>query len=240
MAEEQRLPDVPGLASPPPRLPETPQAHSEGAASHVGSPQTPITLPSSPDEPQWAKRLRHIGPLGPLISPVVLLISAFVALIVFFEARKQNATQRENSTEQLTQLRNSLTQNNLTTIYTLGSEILKFQQAHPKLAKFFDKELRPSTTEEQLKEEYEKLSEEERTLIYLGSEQLADFSQIAFMQRDILPADDWDTWWSYITDQYDESPIYRDFLLKRSAWYAFLEEVKPENRAKYYRGYQKR
>jgi hypothetical protein len=133
----------------------------------------------------------------------------------------------------------SLRQSNLATIYALGLEVTKFQDEHPKLARFFDKALRKPITDQELWEEYKKLPEEEQTLVYLGCQRIADFSQIAFVQRDMLPADDWDTWWSYITDQYDESPIYRDFLSRRPTWYAFLEAIKSENRAEYYRGYQK-
>ena len=134
----------------------------------------------------------------------------------------------------------SLRQNNLATIYTLGFEITKFQEEHPKVARFFDKELPRPMTDQEMWEEYKKLPEEDQILVYVGCEKFADFSEIAFMQRELLPPDDWDTWWSYITDQYDESPIFRDFLSKRPTWYAYLEAIKPENREEYYRGYQRK
>jgi hypothetical protein len=156
----------------------------------------------------------------------------------------------------------SLRQNNLATIYTLGFEITKYQQENPKLAKFLDKQLRqPWITEKEylaeveaeveklpkeqqakardeykkLWEEYSKVDEDKQTLLYLGCERIADFSQIAYMQREVLPDEDWNTWWSYITDQYDESPFYRVFLSKRPTWYAFLEDIKPGKRDRMFR-----
>jgi hypothetical protein len=153
----------------------------------------------------------------------------------------------------------SLRQNNLATIYTLGGELTKFDQENPKLSKFFEAEARkPWVTERELWAEYEKLPEGRRTAevrdeyakmwadyqaldrdeqvkVYMTCQRVADFSQIAFVQRHELPDDDWDAWWNCITDLYDESPLYRVFLSKRPGWYAFLDAVKPENRAKYYR-----
>lgn len=134
----------------------------------------------------------------------------------------------------------NLRQSNMAMIYSFGFEITKFREEHPKLAKFFDKGLRRPMTDQELWDEYMKLPEEEQTLIYLGCERMADFSAIAFFQREALPDDDWDTWWSYIVDQYDENPIYRDFLSKRPTWYAFLDAVKPANRGKYFRGNQRK
>jgi hypothetical protein len=57
-----------------------------------------------------------------------------------------------------------------------------------------------------LADEYQKLPEEDQVLIYVGCEKIADFSEIAFMQRDLFPSDDWDTWWRYMADTYDEAP----------------------------------
>lgn len=136
----------------------------------------------------------------------------------------------------------SLRQSNLATIYTLGAEIIKVEQATPSIVKFFDKTRRPAMTDEEIWDEFKNLHPDEQTRIYLHCTQIADFLQIAFLQREALPADDWDTWWSYSIDLYDESPIYRDFLAQRPQWYVFMGEgaLKPENRAGYYRGYQKK
>jgi hypothetical protein len=167
------------------------------------------------------------------------------------------------SEESLRATSESLRQNNLATIYTLGGELTKFDQENPKLSEFFEAEARkPWATEEALWGEYEKLpkgrktcevrdeyakmwadykalDKDEQVKVYMTCQRIADFSQIAFVQRHVLPDDDWDTWWNYITDQYDESPLYRVFLSRRPGWYAFLDAVKPENRAKYYRSGQK-
>ena len=162
----------------------------------------------------------------------------------------------------LRETHNSLRQSNIDTIYSLGFEVTKYQEENPNLAKFLDKELRQPwiteqdywsdfdkhatdlSKEEQAKvreeyvkmwDEYRMLDEHGQTLLYLGCERIADFSQIAFMQREILPDEDWNTWWSYLTDQYDESPFYRIFLSKRPSWYAFIDAIKPQNRDSFFR-----
>ena len=90
-----------------------------------------------------------------------------------------------------------------------------------------------------MRQEYKKLwddyklldgKKDQQVVVYMACQRIGDFTQIAFIQRDIIPDHDWNTWWSYMTDQYDESPFYRAFLAKRPTWYAFLDAIKPENR----------
>jgi hypothetical protein len=105
---------------------------------------------------------------------------------------------------------------------------------------------------EELCQEYKKLWEEfsqlddkkdktaeankgRQIVVYMACQRIGDFTQLAFIQRNIIPDNDWNSWWSYITDQYDESPFYRAFLAKRPTWYAFHNAIKPENRGKFYR-----
>jgi hypothetical protein len=186
------------------------------------SPANPTSCaPTSPERP-----VRWWGRLDP-VTWVTLLGVAVALYIGIVSLRATN---------------NSLRQSNLATIYTLGAEITKVEQATPSIAKFFDKTRRPAMTDEEIWGEFKKLPPDEQTRIKLHCEQIADFLQIAFLQREALPADDWDTWWSYSIDLYDESPIYRDFLAQRPRWYVFMGQgaFKPENRARYYRGYQKK
>jgi hypothetical protein len=134
----------------------------------------------------------------------------------------------------------SLRYYNLATIYGFSQDVTKFFEAHPELNKFFDKEFRPPMTDQQLWDAFHKLPEDQQVMVKLGCMRIADFTQMAFLQRKTLPADDWDTWWSSMTDQYDECPMYRDYLAKRPTWYAFDDAIRPENRAKYYRGSQRK
>ena len=206
------------------------------------------TLPTDPKHPEaiTAKATKSIARLTSFM--------AFLTVLSLYMSWNSVVTTGE-----------SLRQSNLATIYTLSGELTRFDQENPALSKFFDKEARrkPWVTEEDLRketpDEYTKLWEDfealdknnrgdryEQFKVYMACQRIADFSQLAFLQRDVLPAEDWDTWWNYITDQYDESPLYRIYLAKRARWYSpeFVEAVKPDprdptHRAKYYRGEQK-
>lgn len=195
---------------------------------------------------------------------VVLAVSATAAWRLYFLAKAQNADQRQHAEVQLNQLRDTIKQHNLATIYTLGNELTKFDLENPKLGKFFDKEMRrPWVTKEDFWGEYEKLpaaqktktlsdeydklwkdfealNEEEKDKVYWGCVQIADFTQIAYMHQPLFPDQDWNTWWSYFTDQYDESPFYRVFLSKRTDWYAFADDILPGKRDALFQGSRKK
>src|SRR4051794_16107951 len=51
----------------------------------------PSVPPAAPPEPTWARRLRYIGPLGPLVTMAVLATSAFAAWNLYYESKSQNA-----------------------------------------------------------------------------------------------------------------------------------------------------
>jgi len=197
-----------------------------------------------------------------VVNSFLTLATVIVAIVLGFRSLRVSEDSLRATSE-------SLRQNNLATIYTLGGELTKFDQENPDLAKFFDKDLRrPWITEqefwqqfdnlpkgkqtEELRQEYKKLWEEfsqldekkdkqgdggkgRQVVVYMACQRIADFTQIAFIQRDVIPNHDWNTWWSYMTDQYDESPFYRAFLANRPTWYAFLDAIKPENRGGHFR-----
>jgi hypothetical protein len=139
----------------------------------------------------------------------------------------------------VTTMTDMLRENNLLTVYTLNLETAKFFEANPGLIKFFDKMDRKPISDEALMEEFAKLSEQDQILVRLGCQKIADFMQVTFLQRSLLPAEDWDNWWRYMGDQFDESPILRDYLAKRQTWYAYLSAIQPDQRASYYRGPQR-
>jgi hypothetical protein len=222
------------------------------------------SLPVPPLEPRIIRWIRWLGPIGPLVTMFVLTVSAVAAWTLYFEAKSQNAAQRQHAEVQLNQLRDTIKQHNLATIYTLGNELTKFDLENPKLGKFFDKEIRhPWLTKEEFWREYERLppaqktkaldneyeklwndfealNEEEKSKVYWGCVQIADFTQIAYMHEPLFPDRDWNTWWGYFTDQYDESPFYRVFLSKRPGWYAFTDDLLPGNRDALFRGNRKK
>jgi hypothetical protein len=130
----------------------------------------------------------------------------------------------------------NLLQSNLLTIYRLNLETSKFFEANPRLIRFFDKMDRKAVSDQVLMDEFSKLSDQDQTLVRLGCQKVADLMQVIFLQRMLLPAEDWDDWWRYMADQFDESPVLRDYLSKRQNWYAFLAAIQPEKRDSYYRG----
>lgn len=180
---------------------------------------------------------RNANPLASMIVAVAALWVAWLAL---------DATQK------------SLRQSNMATIYTLGSELTKADEERPGLSRYFDAEARKNNgfwlTEKEFWEAFDQLPEEQQTVsrreeyaqlwkdfcceskedrvrIYMACMRIGDFTQIAFMQRKLMPKKDWNTWWNYFTDQYDESPFYRVYLTKkRPRWYAFLTEITPKHR----------
>jgi hypothetical protein len=193
----------------------------------MSDPNQPMEVPQPPT-PRWGTLpfafWHRSDPMtrATVVNSVLTLFAVFFALI-FGAGSLIVAVNSLRATSE------SLRQSNLSTTYTLGFEIDRFQEDHPKLAKFFDKAIRGPLSDQALADEYQKLSAEDQVLIYVGCEKIADFSEIAFMQRDLFPPDDWDTWWRYMVDTYDESAVYRDFLAKRKDWYAFVDELQPEN-----------
>ena len=57
---------------------------------------------------------------------------------------------------------------------------------------------------------------------------------MSFSQRKVIPACDWNGWWHYYCDLYDESPVFRDFLERRSTWYIIDNAIAKEQREQYF------
>jgi hypothetical protein len=197
-----------------------------GHAPHTASPT------AAPHHGSWTPTKRHWDAMT--WATVVNAVCTLVALVVAVWLGLRSMRVAEDT---LRTTAESLRQSNLATIYGLGSETTKFIEANPQLSRFFDKtHRRPDMTDEELWQEFKKLPEDQQIVVDLGCDRIADFMQVAFVQRSVLPADEWNKWWSYFADQYDESPILRGYLVKRAAWFAFTDAIKPENRAAYYRG----
>lgn len=88
-----------------------------------------------------------------------------------------------------------------------------------------------------LRERYQNLDKETRGKVSLGCEKLADSFDQIFVQRGNLYSHDWNSWWNYMCDAYDESPILRDFYEHRVGWYLIDDYLKnSQKRQQLYRG----
>jgi hypothetical protein len=129
----------------------------------------------------------------------------------------------------------------LASIYSMGQEVTRFFAERPEIAPYFYKEDREGISDDELRAQVKQLEPNERRLVKIACELNADFFQVLFVQRKRLPDDDWDTWWSFMCDTYDESPVMQDYLEQRSTWYAFTDAVKDKaGRDKYFIGKRRR
>lgn len=193
----------------------------------------PVTTPLNPVQsdtlPAWKRRPWNAETWSTVVTAVCTLITLIVAVLLGLHSMRTSERSLETMSE-------NVRQSNLLGIYSLNLESSKFFDAHPQLVKFFDKLYRPEMTDKQLQEEFDKLEDSQKALVRLGCDKLADFMQVAFLQRDKLPDADWNNWWSSMCDEYDESLVLREYLMKRRKAYAFINAIKPETRDKYYRG----
>ena len=124
----------------------------------------------------------------------------------------------------------------MTTLYSLGQESDKFFVEHPELLEYFYRDDRdPKLTDKELMAKFHSLTPERQGIINTVCEMLADHADLAFLQRRDLPSDEWNNWWSYMSDLYDESPVFRAFLERRSNWYSIDEALKNKNRRSAFR-----
>ena len=193
----------------------------------------PSPPPSAPPEPAWARRLRYIGPLGPLVTMVVLAVSAFAAWNVYFEARQQNAAQREGAVRQQMLLRDSIDQNTIASIYTLGMETTKFLVQYPEIRVYFEasedyrvepRKEDPDQRRDWLYQRFDKEPDLTKQRVWTYCQMLADFYEYTFVLRHLLPERDWDGRWFYFCDAYDESPFLKAYFKSRPTWYT-VDEV---------------
>jgi hypothetical protein len=164
-----------------------------------------------------------------VVTAICTLITLIVAVLLGLHSMRISEKTVETMAENVRQA-------NLLGIYSLNLESSKFFDAHPLLVKFFDKMYRPEMTDKQLQEEFDKLDEAQKSLVWLGCDKVADLMQVTFLQRDKLPDADWNNWWNGMCDDYDESPMLREYVSKRRKSYAFIDAIKPEARDQYFRG----
>lgn len=204
-----------------------------GASGSNG--QQSVALPSlipptcePPPEPRWARRLRWSAPIGPLVTMVILTVSAIFASLVYSEARDQNVAQRKAAQSQQTLLRQSIDQNTIATIYTMGMELQKILMQYPELRIYFDANLDPRTPprkeddaqrRDRLNKQFDKESNATQQRVWQYCEALADFFEYTYALRDLLPESDWNGWWTYFSDAYEESHFLKIFMTSRPGWY---------------------
>jgi len=123
-----------------------------------------------------------------------------------------------------------------TAIYVGNNTPTQLLVEHPDLIEYFDKSARdPTISDELLINQFDKLLPEKRNLIMAICMVHADYAELTFIQRKVIPACDWNGWWRYYTDLYDESPIFRRYLSNRSTWYLIDNAITIQRRDKYFK-----
>jgi hypothetical protein len=204
-------------------------ASAPPTASTGGKPAEPAASAALPAPPARTPARRWSPDTWAAILTSVSTFAALVVAMLLGLHAMRTAEESLRSSAEFTR------QSNLLAIYNLNQESMKFFEANPALVPYFDKTYRAGKTDQEVLESVPKLPQNQKILLELACEKIADFMQVVFLQRDVLPAQDWDNWWSSICDQYDEGPLLRDYLQRRAKWYAYGTALLPENRGKYYR-----
>jgi hypothetical protein len=164
----------------------------------------------------------HLGVLKRIRELIVVMAAIATAIGAWFayKALEETGKSVENS------IASAIYVNNNTPTQSLID--------HPEVLQFFDKRGRDnSITDEKLMEDYNSLPQEKKNLVLAVCTLHADNAELTFIQRKIIPACDWNGWWRYYCDLYDESPVFRDYLSKRSTWYVLDDAIVKEERANY-------
>ena len=144
------------------------------------------------------------------------------AIAIAYFAFNQSVTATKAS---LDLTRKSIEQNNLATIYSLSQATHSFLIEDPTIAIHFDKVYRENLTDKELLDDFHSSNLQRRVTIWHGCESIADFMQLSFAQKDLLPKEDWESWLNYFSDLQQESPVFRKFLETRENWYNFQKKL---------------
>lgn len=158
------------------------------------------------------------------------------------------------ATNEISSLNSSITQQTATDVYSVGLQTSTLLIENPELRKYFEDvndffsakaiprnlvsgfrtksqrdeqwRIQREKAENALKNETPKT----RAKVWSYAEFLADFLELAFVNRNLLQPDDWKSWWYYICDQYDGSAALREYCRVRGGedarkWYSFVDEV---------------
>ena len=206
---------------------------SESGGKHPLASPPPTTSPESvPPEPPLARYLRWYGPMLPT---GVLVVSALVASLIYYETQRQNTVQRVATLDQQKLLRQSIDQNTIATIYNMGMETSKLLVQFPELRTYFDANEdyrirlpKPDLAQRmgRLNQRFDKESAATKQRVWIYSEVLSDFFEYTFALRHLLPESDWKGWWTYFSDAYDESHFLKAYMTSRPGWYTINDVLK--------------
>jgi len=156
--------------------------------------------------------------------------------------------------KELDSLKSSITQQTATAVYSAGLQTSTILIENPKITPYFEdldvffaktitcpNSKSNSRSEEDRAEEWRvqrdkaamQLATEDpltQAKVWSYAEFLADFLELAFVNKHLLQTNDWKSWWYYICDQYDASAVLREFCQVRGGkegrkWYSFVDEV---------------
>ncbi len=79
---------------------------------------------------------------------------------------------------------------------------------------------------------------EKKTQVWASAGYQSDYMEYIFVHRELYEDDEWKGWWQFLCQEYDDSPILRQFLARYedTDWYTFLPAVRSTiaGRQKYY------
>lgn len=79
---------------------------------------------------------------------------------------------------------------------------------------------------------------ENKALVWASAGFQADYMEYIFIHRDLYEDEEWKGWWQFLCQEYDDSPILRQFLARyeNTDWWTFLPAVRSSSagRQRYY------
>jgi len=131
----------------------------------------------------------------------------------------------------------------------------EFLSRHPKILGYFERSpfeespISPEKRDQMLLERFKNATPEERNLVLIGCEMLADFMESLYTQKNSIATikgdwqvgswreGEWNLWWNYCQDAYDETPCLRKYFEFRDDWYSVDDVLRdPELRKAAYEG----
>lgn len=196
--------------------------------------------------------------LVPFVQVLTFALVLFATSFAYFQlqllSRSQEASrasfnkQQETMGQEIAALRETIKQQATATVYGLGADQTRQFVQYPHLRKFFDgkpnyfvpinevnqaKKTKEYFAEQSkaAKMELESLSPIEQAQVWSMAEHMADFIEFIYTNRQLLNREDWASWWNYIEDQYDMSPVLRAYCDHRGGheeggWYRFVDKAK--------------
>jgi hypothetical protein len=160
-----------------------------------------------------------------LFIAVFSLITSVTGIYLSYQVSVQT---KEISQQQTVIADQALRSSVQTNVYNFGHSISLLFSQHPHLREYFEPyigEAPKSDADKKARQEYltekyaTKASATDKSLLYTACEIIVDHYEFMVINRCALEQDDWASWWEFICDEYDNSPLIRQYLRENSDWY---------------------